>query len=99
MAVLALTWPVTGSAQASFCEPPIQTAPPPKVGTESRPAPAPWLTRTTRVRSPFWANQTHSLMPMPTVPQTPPEVATRFPPVLLRPVIDDEPSCAPVTGL
>src|SRR5260370_42168060 len=98
MVARARSRPVAGSAHSSVCEPPIQTVPPLKLGTESRPAPAPWLTRTMRVRSAFGANQTHSDMPTPTVPQTPPEVAIRFPPALPISAMADDPSCAPVAG-
>jgi hypothetical protein len=78
--VRASAFPVAGLAQMSSCEPPIQTAPPLTLGSEARPAPAPWVTRDERVRSPPGANQTHSDMPVPAVPHTPPEVAIRFPP-------------------
>jgi len=79
MAVDAIAFPVAGLAQTSSCVPPIHTAPPLSEGTESRPAPAPWETRKDLVRSPPGANQTHSLIPVPVVPHTPPEVARRFP--------------------
>ena len=65
MAVRASTFPVAGFAQTSSCVPPIQTAPPLRVGSEARPPPAPWLTRNERDRSPPGANQTHSLIPDP----------------------------------
>jgi hypothetical protein len=91
--VLASAFPVAGLAQISSCEPPIQTAPPLTLGSEARPAPAPWVTRDALARSPPGANQTHSDMPVPAVPQTPPEVATRFPPA--PPAMADDPDIRP----
>jgi len=88
MMVRAIAFPVAGLAQTSSCVPPIHTAPPLDAGSESRPAPAPWETRNDLVRSPPGANQTHSLIPIPVVPHTPPEVATRFP-APLRDICDD----------
>src|SRR5690348_14330300 len=98
MAVLARIAPVAGAAHASVCWPPSQTVPPLRVGTEFAPSPVPWVTWIIRVRSPSGANHTHWLMPTPAVPQTPPEVATRFPAVLVRSAIADDPDCAPVAG-
>src|ERR1035438_10449685 len=92
MVTLFSTCPVAGLAHASVCEPPIQTAPPLTVGIELRPAPAPAPRRTIRVRSATGANQADSVMPTPVVPQTPPEVATRLPAVVVRSVMAEDPS-------
>ena len=55
--------------------------------------------RATRVRSPSGANQVHSDMPTPAVPQTPPAVATRFPAELVRSVIAEDLPSASVARL
>src|SRR6516165_3331530 len=96
MAALFRTRPVAGSAQASDCVPPIHIAPPARVGSEGSPPPAPWLTGDADARSPPGANQTHSLIPVPNVPQAPPAVATRFPP--LPTGIRDEDTWRPAAG-
>src|SRR6516225_7890323 len=93
MGALSRTRPVAGSAQASDCVPPIHMAPPARVGTEGRPPPAPWVTGDADARSPPGANHTHSLIPDPTVPQTPAEVAIRLPPTPTA--ILDTPTCTP----
>jgi len=96
MVVRASALPVAGLAQMSSCEPPIQTALPLTLGSEARPAPVPWVTRNERVRSQPGANQTHSLIPLPVVPQMPPEVATRFP--ADPPGIVDDPTIRPAVA-
>src|ERR1700722_13613269 len=99
MVTLRSTCPVTGLAHSSVCEPPTQTVPPLTAGAETRPPPGPVLTRATRGRPASGANQVHSDMPTPAVPQTPPVVATRFPAELVISVIAEDPSWASVARL